>query len=52
MLGHLEVNIEVSDTGIETTESNDCRGISGNNRNANDVLAMTQERARFFHKDR
>jgi len=52
MLGYLEVNTEASDTGIEITESNNYRGISENNRDANGVLAMTQEKARFFHKDR
>ena len=52
MLGYLEVNTEASDTGIEITESNNYRGISENNRDTNGVLAMTQEKARFFHKDR
>ena len=30
ILGHLELNTEVSDISMETAESNDCRGISIN----------------------
>jgi len=41
MLGHLELNTEVSDAGMETAESDDCRGVSKKNGNANGVLAMT-----------
>ena len=41
MLGHSELDTEVSDAGIETMESNDCRGIPRNNRDANGVLAAT-----------
>ena len=51
ILGHSELDIEISDAGIETAESNDCREISRNNRNANEVLAVTQEEVKFFHKD-
>jgi len=39
MLGHSELDMEVSDVGIEAAESNDCRGVSKKNRNANGVLA-------------
>ena len=39
MLGYSEVDIEVSDTSIKTTESNGCREVSGNNRDANGMLA-------------
>ena len=39
MLGHSELDMEVSDVGMETTESNNCRGISGKNGDANGVLA-------------
>jgi len=52
MLGHLELDIEISDAGMETIESNDCRGISTNDRNTNGVLAAIQEGARFSCKDR
>jgi len=52
MLGHSELDTEVSDTGMETTESNDCRGVSKKNRNVNGVLATTQEGVRFSCKDR
>jgi len=43
--------MEVSDAGMETTESNDCRGVSRKNGDTTGVLAATQERARFFCKD-
>ena len=51
MLGCLELDMEVSDTGIETTESNNCRGMSRKDRNGNDVLTAIQEGVRFFCKD-
>ena len=41
MLGHLELDMEISDTGMETLESNDCREMLRNNRDTNGVLAMT-----------
>ena len=41
MLGCLESDTEVSNTGMETVESDDCRGISRNNRDANGILATT-----------
>ena len=40
-----------SDAGMETAESNDCRGVSKKDRDANDVLAATREGARFSCKD-
>ena len=52
ILGCLELDMEVLNAGIETIESNDCREMSRNNGDANDVLAMTQERVRFSCKDR
>jgi len=51
MLGRLELDTEVSDTGMEIIEFDDCRGMSGKNRDANDVLATMQEGARFSCKD-
>ena len=51
MLGYLKLDIEVSDTGMETMESNDCRGVSKKDRDANGVLAVIQEGARFSCKD-
>ena len=51
MLGHLELDMEVSDAGMETPESNDCRRVFKKNRDANDVLAATGEGARFSCKD-
>jgi len=41
MLSHLEVDTKVSDTGMETTESNDCREMSRDNRDTNGMLATT-----------
>ena len=41
MLGCLEIDIEVSDTGMETANSNDCREMSRDDRDANGMLAMT-----------
>ena len=52
MLGCPELNMEVSDTGIEAMESNDCREMSRKDRDTNGVLAAMQEGARFFCKDR
>ena len=40
MLDHSELDMEVSDVGMETTKSNDCRGVSKKDRDANGVLAM------------
>jgi len=41
MLGRLELDTEVLDAGMETTESNDCKGVSGKDGDANGVLATT-----------
>ena len=51
MLGRLELDMEVSDAGMETAESDDCRGVSKKDKDANGVLAMMQEEARFSCKD-
>ena len=51
MLGHLELDTEVSDTDMKTVESDDYRGMSRKNGDANGVLAATQEEARFSCKD-
>ena len=51
VLGHLELNIEVSDAGIETVESDDCRGVFKKNRDANGVLVAMREGVRFSCKD-
>ena len=51
MLGRLELDTEVSDAGMETAESDDCRGVSRKDRDANGVLAATREGARFSCKD-
>ena len=39
MLGHSELDMEVSDASMETVESDDCRGVSRKNGDANGVLA-------------
>jgi len=41
MLGCLELDTEVSDAGMETAESDECRRMSRKNRDANSVLAAT-----------
>jgi len=43
--------MEVSDTGMETAEFNDCKEISRNDRDANSMLATMREGARFSCKD-
>ena len=51
MLGHLELDIEVSDAGMETMESNDYRGVSKKDGDANGMLAIMREGVRFSCKD-
>ena len=51
MLSHSELDTKVSDVDIETTEFDNCREISESDRDANGVLVIIQERARFSHKD-
>ena len=51
MLGCLELDTEVSDVGMETAESDDCRGVSKKDGDANGVLAAMREEARFSCKD-
>ena len=51
MLGRPELDTEVSDAGMETSESDDCRGVSSKDGDANGVLAATQEGVRFSCKD-
>jgi len=43
--------MEVSDAGMETVESDDCRGVSRKDGDANGVLATMKEKARFSCKD-
>jgi len=52
MLGCLEIDTEVSDIGIETMKSNNCREMSRDDRDANDILTVMWEGARFSCKDR
>jgi len=51
MLDCSELDTEVSDAGMETMESNDYRRLSKRDRDANGVLVITQEEARFSCKD-
>ena len=51
ILGCPELDTEVLDAGMETVESDDCRGVSKKNGDANDVLAAMREGARFSCKD-
>jgi len=41
ILDHSELDMEVSDVGMETTESNDYSGMSRKDTGANGVLAVT-----------
>jgi len=51
ILGCSELDIEISDSGMETMESDNCRGISKKDGDANVVLAAMREGARFSYKD-
>ena len=51
MLDCSEINIEISDTSMETIESDDCREMSRDDGDTNNILATIQEGARFFYKD-
>ena len=51
ILGHPELDTEVSDAGMETVESDDCRGVSKKDGDANGMLATTWEGVRFSCKD-
>jgi len=51
MLDHSELDMEVSDAGMETVESDDCREMSKKDRDTNSVLAVMQEGVRFSYKD-
>ena len=41
MLSRSELDMKVSDADMETAESNDCRGVSKKDGDANGVLAVT-----------
>jgi len=41
MLDGSEIDTEISDTGIETADSDDCREMLRDNRDANSVLTTT-----------
>ena len=47
-----EIDTEVLDVGIEAAEFNDYREVSRDDGDVNSMLAVIQERARFFCKDR
>ena len=51
MLGHLELDMEISDAGMKSVESDDSRGMSRKDGDANSMLATMQEEARFSYKD-
>jgi len=52
MLGHSELDTEVSDAGMATIGSDDCREVSRKDRDANGMLAVMQKEVRFSCKDR
>ena len=51
MLDYSEINIEVSDVGIKTVKSDNCKEVLKDDEDANGMLVIIQERARFSHKD-
>jgi len=52
ILDCLEVDIKILDIGMENTVFDEYREILESNGIANEVLAITQERTRFFYKDK
>ena len=52
ILGYLELGTEISDADMETVESNDYREMSRSDGDANGMLAIIQEGAKFSYKDR
>ena len=52
ILGYLEIDIEVSDIGMETTDFNDCKEMLKNDGDINNILAAIQKEARFSYKDK
>ena len=48
MLDCSEVDIKVLDANMKTVEFDDCKGVSENNGDTNNILTMIQERAKFF----
>jgi len=52
MSGCSEIDIEVSDAGMETMESDNYREVSRDNKNTNSMLVMMQEGAGFSYKDK
>jgi len=51
MLGHLKLDIEISDVSMETVETDNCRGMSKKDRDVNGMLDTMWEGARFSCKD-
>ena len=52
MLGCSKLNTEISDIGMETVKSNNCREVSKKDGDTNGVLAATREGVRFSCKDK
>ena len=52
MLDCSKINIEASDTDIETIKYSDYRKVLKNNRDTNSMLTVIQEGVRFSHKDK
>jgi len=52
MLDYSGLDIKVSDADMETMETDDYREMLRNDGDANGVLAVTQEGAKFSYKDR
>ena len=51
MLGHPELDTEVSGTSMGTVESNDCREMLESDGDTNSILAIMQKEVRFSCKD-
>jgi len=44
--------MEISDIGMKTVESNDCKEVLRDDGDTNSILATMQKEARSFYKDR
>ena len=52
ILDYSEVDTEVSSVDMESVEFDNCREVLGDDGDTNRILAVMQERARFFYKDK
>ena len=52
MLDHLKLDMEISDVGMEISESDDYKEMSRSDKDTNSILVMIWEGARFSYKDK